>query len=54
MQVSVEQITTLDRKLTVPFPPPLSDHPFPDPFLDLAHNVRLKVFRPCTFPPTVI
>jgi trigger factor len=54
MQVSVEQISTLERKMTVRVPAARYEERVRDRIRELGQNVRLKGFRPGKVPATVI
>ena len=54
MQVSVEQISTLERKMTVRVPASRYEDRVRDRIRELGQNVRLKGFRPGKVPSTVI
>lgn len=54
MQVSVEQISTLERKMTVRVPAARYEERVRDRIRELGQNVRLKGFRPGKVPTTVI
>ncbi|MBL0028675.1 MAG: trigger factor [Rhodanobacteraceae bacterium] len=54
MQVSVEQISTLERKMTVRVPAARYEERVRDRMRELGQNVRLKGFRPGKVPATVI
>ena len=54
MQVSVEQISTLERKMTVRVPAARYEERVRDRMRELGQNVRLKGFRPGKVPANVI
>lgn len=54
MQVSIEQISTLERKMTVRVPAARYEERVRDRMRELGQNVRLKGFRPGKVPTTVI
>ena len=54
MQVSVEQISTLERKMTVRVPAARYEDRVRDRMRELGQNVRLKGFRPGKIPNAVI
>ncbi len=54
MQVSVEQISTLERKMTVRVPAARYEERVRNRIRELGQNVRLKGFRPGKVPSTVI
>ena len=54
MQVSVEQISTLERKMTVRVPAARYEEKVRDRMRELGQNVRLKGFRPGKIPSAVI
>ena len=54
MQVSVENIGTLERKLTVKFPAERFETQVSARFAEMGRTVRLKGFRPGKVPATVI
>ena len=54
MQVSVENIGSLERKLTVKFPAERFDTQFSARIAEMGRTVRLKGFRPGKVPATVI
>lgn len=54
MQVSVEQISTLERKMTVRVPAARYEERVRERMRELGQNVRLKGFRPGKVPATVI
>lgn len=54
MQVSVEQTSTLERKLTVSVPAAQIESQISERLRDLSRNVRLKGFRPGKVPAKII
>ena len=54
MQVSVENVGKLERKLTVRFPAEQFESKVRQRITELGHSVRLKGFRPGKVPPKVI
>ncbi|MBK6436577.1 MAG: trigger factor [Rhodanobacteraceae bacterium] len=54
MQVSIEQVSTLERKMTVRVPAARYEERVRDRMRELGQNVRLKGFRPGKVPATVI
>lgn len=54
MQVSVEQVSTLERKMTVRMPAARYEERVRDRMRELGQNVRLKGFRPGKVPANVI
>ena len=54
MQVSVENVGTLERKLTVKFPAERFETQVSARFAEMSRTVRLKGFRPGRVPPKVI
>ena len=54
MQVSVENVSTLERKLTVKFPAEQFETKVRQRITELGHSVRLKGFRPGKVPSKVI
>ncbi len=54
MQISVENVGKLERKLTVKLPAEQLDSQVKTRLQEMGRNIRLKGFRPGKIPPKVI